>query len=81
MWDRYDPRSSDDRDRDDFGDQNRDGRGGLGGHFKTDNSWTGKTDNFRAAETREFYFDVSSVRKSEWTFVRQLFGPHLSTCA
>ena len=49
----------------------------LGGQFKTDNSWTGKTDNFRAAETREFYFDVSSVRKSEWTLVRQLFGPHV----
>ena len=53
----------------------------LGGHFKTDNFWTGKTDNFQAAETREFYFDVSSVRKSVWTFVRQLFGPHLRTCA
>ena len=36
---------------------------------------------FPAAETGEFYFDVSSVRKSVWTFVRQLFGPHLSTCA
>jgi hypothetical protein len=53
----------------------------LGGQLKTDNFWTGKTDNFRAAETREFYFEVSSVRKSVWTFVRQLFGPHLSTCA
>lgn len=28
MWDRYDPRSSDDRDRDDFGDRNRGSRGG-----------------------------------------------------
>jgi hypothetical protein len=36
---------------------------------------------FPAAETGEFYFEVSSVRKSVWTFVRQLFGPHLSTCA
>ena len=53
----------------------------LGGQFKTDNLWTVKTDNFRTAETREFYFDVSSVRKSVWTFVRQLFGPHLRTCA
>ena len=53
----------------------------LGGQLKTDNFWTGKTDNFRTAETGEFYFEVSSVRKSVWTFVRQLFGPHLSTCA
>ena len=53
----------------------------LGGRFKTDNFWTGKTDNSSAAETGEFYFEVSSVRKSVWTFVRQLFGPHLSTCA
>src|SRR5262249_8993159 len=53
----------------------------LGGQVKTDNFWTGKTDNFQAAETREFYFEVSSVRKSVWTFVRQLLGPHLSTCA
>ena len=28
MWDRYDPRSSDDRDRDDFGDRSRGSRGG-----------------------------------------------------
>jgi len=53
----------------------------LGGQVKTDNFWTGKTDNFQAAETGEFYFEVSSVRKSVWTFVRQLLGPHLSTCA
>ena len=53
----------------------------LGGRFKTDNFSTVKTDNFWSAETREFYFEVSSVRKSVWTFVRQLFGPHLSTCA
>ena len=54
---------------------------GLGGQLKTDNFWTGKTDNSSAAETGEFYFAVSSVRKSVWTFVRQLFGPHLRTCA
>jgi hypothetical protein len=30
---------------------------------------------------REFYFVASSVRKSVWTFVRQLRGPHLSTWA
>jgi len=28
-----------------------------------------------------FYFVTSSVRKSVWTLVRQLRGPHLSTCA
>jgi hypothetical protein len=33
-----------------------------------------------ATETsREFYFGAASVRKSVWTFVRQLRGPHLST--
>jgi hypothetical protein len=53
----------------------------LGGQLKTDNFWTGKTDNFRRPRRGEFYFEVSSVRKSVWTFVRQLFGPHLSTCA
>jgi hypothetical protein len=34
-----------------------------------------------AAETGEFYFVPSSVRKSVWTLVRQLLGPHFSTCA
>ena len=34
-----------------------------------------------AAETSEFYFVLSSVRKSVCTFVRQLRGPHFSTCA
>jgi hypothetical protein len=29
----------------------------------------------------EFYFVVSSGRKSVWTLVRQLRGPHLSTWA
>jgi hypothetical protein len=33
------------------------------------------------AETSEFYFVPSSVRKSVCTFVRQLRGPHFSTCA
>jgi hypothetical protein len=33
------------------------------------------------AEPGEFYFVPSSMRKSVWTFVRQLRGPHLSTCA
>ena len=34
-----------------------------------------------AAETGEFYFVASSGRKSVWTFVRQLRGPHFRTCA
>ena len=34
-----------------------------------------------AAETGEFYFVASSGRKSVWTLVRQLRGPHLSTWA
>jgi hypothetical protein len=41
----------------------------------------GKTGNLAAAETSEFYFVPSSVRKSVCTLVRQLRGPHLSTCA
>jgi len=40
-----------------------------------------KPANSRAAETCEFYFVPSSVRKSCCTFVRQLRGPHLSTWA
>ena len=35
----------------------------------------------RAVETGEFYFVASSVRKSVWTFVRQLRGPHFRTWA
>jgi hypothetical protein len=54
---------------------------GVGGQFKTDNLWTVTTDNFQAAETGEFYFGASSVRKSVCTLVRQLRGPHLTTCA
>jgi len=34
-----------------------------------------------AAETSEFYFVPSSGRKSVCSFVRQLRGPHFSTCA
>ena len=45
-------------------------------------SSTGKTGHcWRAAETSEFYCEASSVRKSVWTLVRQLRGPHLSTAA
>ena len=35
----------------------------------------------RAAETSLFYFVPFSARKSVCSFVRQLRGPHLSTCA
>ena len=41
-------------------------------HFKTGH-------HTLAAETNEFYFVASSVRKSVWIFVRQLRGPHFST--
>lgn len=40
-----------------------------------------KTGHFQAAETSEIYLVASSWRKSEWTLVRQLRGPHLRTCA
>jgi hypothetical protein len=59
----------------------RRGRRSLGGQVKTGNLWTGQNRQFPAAETSEFYFDPSSVRKSVCTFVRQLRGPHFSTCA
>ena len=35
----------------------------------------------RRPRLREFYFAAASVRKSVWSFVRQLRGPHLRTCA
>ena len=38
--------------------------------------WTGQNRQFPAAETNEFYFVPSSVRRSACTFVRQLRGPH-----
>jgi hypothetical protein len=53
----------------------------LGGQLKTGNLWTGQNRQFPAAETSEFYFVPSSVRKSVCTLVRQLRGPHLSTWA
>ena len=53
----------------------------LGGQLKTGNLWTGQNRQFPAAETSEFYFVPSSVRKSVCTLVRQLRGPHFSTCA
>jgi SAM-dependent methyltransferase len=53
---------------------------GLGGRLKTGNLSTGQNRQLSpVAETSEFYFVASSVRKSVWTLVRQLRGPHLST--
>ena len=41
-----------------------------------------KPGHFRRPETGvEFYFIGSCARKDVWTLVRQLRGPHLSTCA
>ena len=41
-----------------------------------------KPGHFQRPETGvEFYFTASCVRKSVWTLVRQLRGPHFSTCA
>ena len=41
-----------------------------------------KPGHFRRPETGvEYYFTASCVRKSVWTLVRQLRGPHFSTCA
>jgi hypothetical protein len=42
-----------------------------------------KTGHFQAAGSRpiEFYRTLSPECKSMWTFVRQLRGPHFSTCA
>ena len=37
--------------------------------------------SFAPPNEEQFYFVPSSVRKSVWTFVRQLRGPHLSTWA
>src|SRR4051812_4908419 len=54
----------------------------LGGWVKSRNLTTVQNPQFPAAsETGEFYFVASSVRKSVCSFVRQLRGPHLSTCA
>jgi hypothetical protein len=55
----------------------------LGGHLKTGHRSTRQNRPPRAASETgvEFYRTVSSDRKSMCTFVRQLRGPHLSTCA
>ena len=54
----------------------------LGGHLKTGHRSTPENRPPRVAtETRRFYFVGSSVRKSVWTLVRQLRGPHFSTWA
>ena len=44
------------------------------GHRKTGHFWRPETGV-------EFYFMGSCARKDVWTLVRQLRGPHLSTCA
>ena len=55
----------------------------VGGRLKTGHSPTPQNRPFPALRSRpvEFYFGACSVRKSVWTLVRQLRGPHLSTCA
>ena len=54
----------------------------LGEHLKTGHYRQGKTGHFAdATETVEYYFGSPSVRKGVRTLVRQLWGPHLSTCA
>ena len=60
----------------------RSSRPDLGGRVKSRNLSTVQIPHFPAAtETGEFYFGASSVRKSVCSFVRQLRGPHLRTCA
>jgi hypothetical protein len=55
---------------------------GLGGQVKTGDFVDGQNRHFlTGAETSEFYCGASSGRKSVWTFVRQLRGPHFSTAA
>ena len=46
----------------------------ISGHRKTGHFWRPETGV-------EFYLIGSCVRKVVWTLVRQLRGPHLSTCA
>jgi hypothetical protein len=54
----------------------------LGGRVKSRNLGTGQNQHFQpVTETTEFYFAGSSVRKSVWTLVRQLRGPHFRMCA
>jgi hypothetical protein len=54
----------------------------LGGRLKTGHLWTCQNRPFRwAVETSEFYRTDASIRKSVCTLVRQLRGPHASTCA
>jgi hypothetical protein len=51
----------------------------VNGHGSTGKIHTGHHE--WATETREFYFEPPSTRKSVWSFVRELCGPHFSTCA
>jgi CheY-like chemotaxis protein len=55
----------------------------LGGQGKTGHSSTLQNRPFPVSgiEASEFYRTLSPDCKSVWTFVRQLRGPHFSTCA
>jgi hypothetical protein len=57
--------------------------GYLGGQGKTGHSSTLQNRPFPVSgiEASEFYRTLSPDCKSVWTFVRQLRGPHFSTCA
>jgi hypothetical protein len=55
-------------------------RGRCGSTDRSNRSETASNIHIAARDTW-FYFVTSSVRKSAWTLVRQLLGPHLSTCA
>ncbi|MCY4024681.1 MAG: VCBS repeat-containing protein, partial [Acidobacteria bacterium] len=54
----------------------------LSGRVKTGHLWTPQNRPFPAPETGvDLYFRAPCVRKVVWTLVRQLRGPHFSTCA
>lgn len=55
----------------------------LGGQGKSGHLLTPQTRPLRPSGSRpcEFYRTESPEGKSVWTFVRQLRGPHFSTCA
>lgn len=54
----------------------------LSERVKTGHLWTPQKRPFPAPETGvDLYFTASCVRKVVWTLVRQLRGPHFSTCA
>ena len=54
----------------------------LSERVKSGHLWTPQIRPFRRPETGvEFYFTASCVCKVVWILVRQLRGPHFSTCA